>query len=106
MVSKNVSYLIVILILTVALIITFMFSEIYIDGSASTIPDSSAWSNGCATAISQGCPITAFQSAEEGGLVISKYDPDSDGKDDTLRVACERTQGVTTAETCRAKCCG
>ncbi len=69
-----------IVILAVAILVLVVISAFFVlqaGGSQRTINDQTAWSSGCATAIARGCPVSAFQSGEDG-LYISGYDPNGD----------------------------
>ena len=133
-ISLPINMIVILAIAVLVLVVVAAFFVLQVGAGGQTINDQTAWGNGCSTAIARGCSVSAFQSPGEGtdsGLLIARYDPsgndpkdentksskcfsDSDLHDDdkigcrdnTLRTACERTQGVSGAAACRAKCCG
>ena len=126
-ISLPINMVVILAIAVLVLVVVAAFFVLQLGGSQTTINDQTAWSTGCSTAIARGCSVSAFQEPPEGGLYIPRYDPNgNDPKnpttkastcsdstlssegcgDDTLRTACEKTQGVRGSEACRAKCCG
>ncbi len=111
------------LIIPISLGIEYMLWKDY---DPTRINDRTAWAMGCSTAISRYCNITDFESGSAtSGLYIARYDPlkndpktngftlcnqeklgEAGCSDDTLFMACSRTQGLNEAVACRKKCCG
>ena len=115
------------IIIVIAIILAVLSTFVVVKSGISGINSQNAWNDGCQIVITRDCPISAFQTPEEGGgLFIANYDPKNDDSrdpitkaskcsastlksagcsDNTLRGACEETQGVKGAEACRDRCC-
>lgn len=126
-ISLPINMVVILAVAVLVLVVVAAFFVLQTGQSGQTIRDQDAWASGCANAIAQGCPLSAFETGSGKGLYISRYDPNGDDpkagsgasqcnsvnfddlsgcSDDTLRKACERTQGLSDSASCRAKCCG
>lgn len=117
-----VNAIVIVAIAVLVLVVLAAFFTGFIGRSFGTINHNDAWTRGCSTAKAQGCLVSAFTGTTTSEsalctdsatpcLTITDYDPDGDGRFDSLLTACSHVFGIsvtdaTAPEQCRTKCCG
>ncbi|MEM7816898.1 MAG: hypothetical protein QXZ20_03220 [Candidatus Aenigmatarchaeota archaeon] len=99
-ISLPVNFIVILAIAIIVLLIAVTLIFPWIRGPGATIVDSQAWSRGCMMWQQRGCRI-----GDMSNIVIENYDPDGDGRFNTLADACRRYLRYTDEEQCRRVCC-
>ena len=105
-ISLPVNTVIVISVAVLVLGLISMFFSSSTGTSTRAISHADAWNRGCSQANARGCLVNDFGGLS--GIIIAGYDPNGDGVNDYLWIACKNffaNNGLTAAD-CRAKCCG
>ena len=97
----SVEWIVIMIGLTLAVGFLFLFSSGMLMPAVGQLNDMQAWQRGCTAWKLRGCELE-----DCNNLKIEGYDPDGDGQPNSVCEACQRALGLSTADECRARCCG
>jgi hypothetical protein len=107
-ISLPINAMIVIIITALVLVVIGGYFITGTTTSTRSMSHTDAWNRGCSLAKARGCLQSDFG---DEGVSVEGYDPDGDGRDNSVKSACINflgpvPSGSDSTAWCRAQCCG